>query len=192
MDNGGIHPLLDEKRGGNPPPIASKRGGVSPSFTTSVRTSCTSRDVRTSTTTAGKPVAAVTYAAALEFLDWFAATYPQYNNGARVTVDVEADGPVVVRLLTAPQRDVERLRAMAVVMWTATAGEDPWVAAAADRGLRLLNHSADRLERIAVARSAPAVAAAKPCLYKHNPPCSSPSACADFERERIAREERFG
>ena len=188
---GGFDPVSDEEKGGDSSPISLKRGAIRPK---SVRTTCTSEDVRTSTTTARKPVAAVTYAAALEFLDWFAAAYHQHNNGARVTVDVEADGPLVVRLLTTPQRDVARLRAMALVMWTATAIEDPWVARATDRGLRLLNHAADRLERIAIRRSAPAVASLVDavCLYRHDPPCSSATACAELERERLAREERFG
>ncbi len=115
-----------------------------------VRTA-SSRAVRTSESTtaaAGKPVAAEIYRIALDYLDWFGVTYSEHHDGAKVTLDLEVDGPIVVRLLTTPQRTVERLQAMTLAMWTATAAEDPWLARAADRGLRLLKHAADRLDRI--------------------------------------------
>jgi hypothetical protein len=57
-----------------------------------------------------------------------------------------------VRLLKQPVRSVERLQAMSLAMWTATVAEDPWIARATDRGVRLLNHAADRLDRIVAAR----------------------------------------
>ena len=141
-------PFQPPRKGGDSHPFAAEKGEIRPK---PVRTS-TSKDVRTKrSTTAEKPAAEI-YTNALAFLDWFAASYPSYNDGAKVSIDIEADGPVIVRLLTSPERTVDRLQAMAVAMWTVTAGEDPWAHRAADRGIRLFNHIADRMERVVLKR----------------------------------------
>ena len=202
-EKGGDSPPIDEgTKGGTVPPFTdARKGGISPPFgpekgefrPRSVRTSAY-EDVRTktSTTTAAKPAAAAI--SALEFLDWFVGAYTEHNKG-RVTVDVEVDGPKVVRLLTTPERSVALLQAMALAMWTVTVAEDPWLAAAKDRGLQLLGHAADRLERIAIERQ-DRRAVRPACRYKHEPPCVSPSACAELERrllqERDGEEEAVG
>ena len=190
LEKGGDSPPFpDDEKGGDSPHLASKRGAIRPN---SVRT-CTSKDVRTkTTTTARKPVAAVTYETALDFLDWFAGAYPAHHQGAQVTVSVEADGPVVVELLTTPCRTVERLQAMALAMWTVTAGEDPWLVRADDRGLLLLRHAADRLDRIVSAREAGQSVRSAACHYRHEPPCSSMAACLEREKSLVAAREATG
>lgn len=54
-----------------------------------------------------------------DFLDWFEASYPPYHRGARCTVRRARDGPLVRELLDGG-RPLERLQAMALVMWALT------------------------------------------------------------------------
>lgn len=95
-------------------------------------------------TTTGGEAAVALIARAHEFLEWWAAAYPIYNDGAQTTVDLEADGPLVAALLE--RRDLGRLQAMAVALWKVDAREDGWIADS-DRSLRVLRHRADWLDR---------------------------------------------
>lgn len=200
---GELAPISNDEKGGKMPPFSDpEKGGELPSFRSkkgakrprSVRTA-SSRDVRTQKTTTAateKPAAAALYVSALEYLDWFSATYPTHRGEAQVTVDVEADGPIVVELLTNPTRTVDRLKAMTLAMWTITPEEDPWLARAEDRGLRLLRHTADRLDRIVSMRERTAAAAPRACHYRHDPPCSSMATCLERERQLVAAREAVG
>lgn len=199
---GEIPPFEDQRKGGDSPPIqAVEKGGDSPPFRSekgesrplSVRTSAL-RDVRTKKTTTAltKPAAAAIYVSACEYLDWFAATYPQHHNGAKVSIDIEVDGPVVVELLTVPPRSLGQLKAMALAMWTVTSAEDAWLPRATDRGIRLLRHAADRLDAIAATRSKPRTSNLGPCRFKHSPPCTSAVACSELERRLTAEREAVG
>lgn len=96
------------------------------------------------------PVAAEVYDQALTFLDWWLRTYPEHNGGARTTLDLERDGPLIAALLQ--DRPVDRLQAMALVLWTITEREDQFIFDS-DRSLKMLRHAGDRLDRYAVARA---------------------------------------
>ena len=103
------------------------------------------------TTTAATTTAAV----AAAFLTWVRATYPVHNAGAQITIHNEPDMRLVATLLDGPPaRALDRLQAMAIVMWTITRHEDAYLSARRDRGVRLLLHAADRFELVAIARAA--------------------------------------
>lgn len=151
----------------------------------------TSEDVRTIKTTtaksAGSSGVAVICDEALAYLNWLPAVYSEHCRGAQLTIDYEKDGPRVSKLLSGPpRRSLQRIQAMTVVMFTVTELEDKFLADAPDRGIRLLGFAADRYDRISIARETRVAATQRPCLYKHDPPCSSTAACVERERELLA------
>jgi len=163
---------------------APTSGVATPFFSESVRT-------EVPTTTTETPVAAMIYERVLGFLDWFAQSYPTHHNGAAIAIDFERDGPVVKRLLEKPPRDVARLQAMAVVMWTVTPDEDPWLPRATERGVKLLVHAADRLDRISRVREVAPKAEAD--ARGHVPPCRTWTECTRrFEAEIAERRQAGG
>jgi len=107
--------------------------------------------VRTEDPSAARPLPA-----AEAFLTWFRAEYPKHRHGALTTIDWRKDTDAILGLL-ATGRTVERLQQMAEVMWTMTPREDKFLANAADRGVKLLCHAADRLDALAVLRAAAVV-----------------------------------
>jgi hypothetical protein len=104
-----------------------------------------------------------------EFLTWWRAAYPLYNRGARTSVDVERDWLIVATLRAV--RTLFRLQEMAIVLWLVDVREEPWIADS-DRGLRVLRHKADWLDRRVVELPAWWHACAHPVK------CSSARECA--------------
>lgn len=105
------------------------------------------------------PTSTAERAAAEAFLAWVQREHAVHNRGAMITLRSE-DIDIACELLAA--RDVDRLKAMCVALWTCTPGEDHWCAAAPEKGLRALRHAADRLDRISRAREGRAVAQPAP------------------------------
>lgn len=116
-----------------------------PSLDLDTKYTCT-----TSTENGRTRVVAEVYEDALVFLEWWQQTYPLHNDGARAIVQIERDAPLVVDLLK--HRSADRLQAMAIVLWTITVQEDRFIFDS-DRGLKMLRHAADRLDRHAARRA---------------------------------------
>jgi hypothetical protein len=90
------------------------------------------------------------------FLAWWTANYPTHNRGALTSVDAHRDGPIVLSLIH-PGRRLERLQALALVLWQVTAdgrGDAEWIAKS-DRSLRVLRHKVNFLERELAQQPAP-------------------------------------
>lgn len=147
-----------------------------------------SEDVRTQTTTATeKPTAAVICDETLSFLNWCGQVYAEHR-GSQLTINYEKDGPRIEKLLKGPpRRSLARIQAMWLVMLTVTESENSYLAVAPDRGIKLLVYAGDRYDAI-VARREGLVkpAAAAPCLYRHVPPCATPTACRRKEQALVA------
>jgi hypothetical protein len=87
-----------------------------------------------------------------QFLAWWRVTYPLHNGGALPTAD--AGAAAVVQQLLDDGRTIDRLQAMAIVLWSVEADADPashqsWIARS-DRSLRVLRHKAQFLDRAVV------------------------------------------
>lgn len=91
--------------------------------------------------------------AAEEFASWLRVEYPKHNAGAAITCTT-ADAQHLLDHVLAPTRDVDRIKAMALAMWTCTPAEDEFIGSAPDRGLRLLAARADRLDALSRRRAA--------------------------------------
>lgn len=189
---GGKGGTVPHEKGGTVPCLPGEKVASRPE---SVRTASEELSTKDRTTTTdGKAVAAAIYTEALAFIDWCAAVYPEHNHGANLAFDIERAGPIVVELLTKPRRSLERLRAMALVMWTCSPQEDPWVSRATERGFELLRHAANRLDRIAGQR---AVASEPPVrvqtradgleLCPHEPKCLHDLLCAQRQEREAGR-----
>jgi hypothetical protein len=90
-------------------------------------------------------------------LGWLRSEHPKLNNGAALTVSAD-DVAALLSVVLVPPRDLARLRAMFVVMWTVTPQEDEWLASRKVRGLALMRHAADRFDRISRERESGAAA----------------------------------
>lgn len=152
---------------------APNGGGVSGdvSFSSEVRT-----EVLSTSTTYEREAA--------DFLEWFCATYLT-TRGFPYRVKREAAIAVVRELMTG--RTVERLKAMALVLWSDTV--DPWLNDAArpnDRGIFALRHKATYLELLVARAEAPATRAFDATAgCAHDPKCLNPWECQRLAREAV-------
>lgn len=139
-----------------------------------VRTGSCTEDVRTE-----ELIATTTEeVAAARFLTWIRQTYPLYVEGGTTTT-----GPLqlaaVVELIRGG-RTVERLKLMVKVLWLLSSNDpDQWMATS-DRGLLVLRHRADDLDR-RVAEKSPAW-----LECRHEPHCGGGYHCV---KERMTNRE---
>lgn len=136
--------------------------------------------VRTST-------AAGAAGAAVDLLAWLRVEHPRHNRGAAISVTLREVEALLADVLV-PPRDLARVKAMFVALWTVTPAEDRFLSSAPDKGCALVRHAADRLDRISRERERSQPAADRPLWFAgrecpHEPKCATRDTCAAREME---------